>query len=467
MSDQEKRTSLIEDSLADADSIKKAAEQAAIKKLLEEMSPHIKRAINKTINEQDDKDNLSLDDLLDSEGGPEPSSKEVKTGADVAAAKDEPDDDSVVKFKLKPDGTIAAVLDFDAVKGAIEDKVSGIELASTSSPGVEESPDLESITIGEETPEETSEETPEETPAEKPKEEEEVELDLGEVRKLLHNILREDTDGDNLEQYEDPMPPKDEKVNLDVNPDEKVIIVDETGDQDQLIVDMEDEDGDDHPVDAAYEDVFIITDDLPEEDKTAQYVESRRAIRKENKCEEGKQCESCEDLEECGEEMKLEKTDFDDKDEKKDDEKILVDECDEEANKMAYVGENKKLKKMINGLNLKLRESNLLNAKLLFTNKLLLRKDLSFEQFKSIVESFDKAETMREAKLVFESALRSANNGARELSEASGRRNSGRFFGSSSAPMAKALTEIKSNDGVDAEENDLKNRWQLLAGISE
>jgi hypothetical protein len=49
-----------------------------------------------------------------------------------------------------------------------------------------------------------------------------------------------------------------------------------------------------------------------------------------------------------------------------------------------------------------LNEINLLNAKLLYTNKIFKSKNLSESQKVKVLESFDKATTVKEAKLVFE-----------------------------------------------------------------
>jgi hypothetical protein len=49
-----------------------------------------------------------------------------------------------------------------------------------------------------------------------------------------------------------------------------------------------------------------------------------------------------------------------------------------------------------------LNEVNLLNAKLLYTNKIFRAKNLTESQKVKVLEAFDKATTVKEAKLVFE-----------------------------------------------------------------
>jgi hypothetical protein len=49
-----------------------------------------------------------------------------------------------------------------------------------------------------------------------------------------------------------------------------------------------------------------------------------------------------------------------------------------------------------------LKEVNLLNAKLLYTNKIFKAKNLSEDKKVKVLKAFDKAETVKEAKVIFE-----------------------------------------------------------------
>ena len=104
-------------------------------------------------------------------------------------------------------------------------------------------------------------------------------------------------------------------------------------------------------------------------------------------------------------------------------------------------------------LSKKLAETNLLNAKLLFTNKLLQTESLTARQKAQVIEQLDAAETVREAKLVYESLAKALVKPRRTVSE-------GRILGSSSQATRAASTQTKTlNEGVEAE------RWARLAGI--
>ena len=56
----------------------------------------------------------------------------------------------------------------------------------------------------------------------------------------------------------------------------------------------------------------------------------------------------------------------------------------------------------VNALKSELPEVNLLNAKLLYTNKIFRAQNLKEAQKVKVLEAFDKAETVKEAKLIFE-----------------------------------------------------------------
>ena len=80
--------------------------------------------------------------------------------------------------------------------------------------------------------------------------------------------------------------------------------------------------------------------------------------------------------------------------------------------------ENKEYKEAVKFLKSKLHEVNILNAKLLFTNKLFKEFALSNDQKMNVVENFDRAHTTREIKLVYATLCESfgQNKGIRKKS---------------------------------------------------
>jgi hypothetical protein len=102
----------------------------------------------------------------------------------------------------------------------------------------------------------------------------------------------------------------------------------------------------------------------------------------------------------------------------------------------------------------KLAETNLFNAKLLFTNKLLQTESLSAKQKAQVIKQLDEAQTVREAKLIYQSLIRTLAAPA-NLREGTDRR----VLGSASRATRPASTQTL-NEGADVE------RWAQLAGIA-
>ena len=109
----------------------------------------------------------------------------------------------------------------------------------------------------------------------------------------------------------------------------------------------------------------------------------------------------------------------------------------------------------INKLKADLQEVNLLNAKLLYSNKIFRNKNLSEAQKVKVLESFDKANTTKEAKLIFDTL----NEGmtTRERRKPLVREVKG--------SASKATNVIKENKKPIVESNDMVARFQKLAGI--
>ena len=100
-----------------------------------------------------------------------------------------------------------------------------------------------------------------------------------------------------------------------------------------------------------------------------------------------------------------------------------------------------------------LNETNLLNAKLLYVNKVFKANSLSEGQKANVIAAFDKAETVKEVKLVFETVSENIPSGGKKevVREAKG-------FASSAAGTS-------TKPEVIAEANQAVLRMQKLAGI--
>jgi hypothetical protein len=108
----------------------------------------------------------------------------------------------------------------------------------------------------------------------------------------------------------------------------------------------------------------------------------------------------------------------------------------------------------IEELKQELQETNLLNAKLLYTNKIFKAKNLTDPQKVKVLESFDKATTVKEVKLVFETLTESLNNNKKNINESKVRG----FASKTTAPVTTSKQPI-------IESNDAFLRMQKLAGL--
>ena len=163
-------------------------------------------------------------------------------------------------------------------------------------------------------------------------------------------------------------------------------------------------------------------------------------------------------------EEKEEGAHMDDEDEDMDEEidldeiiKALTEEDEEEEEKaeeaMVPAAELDEYRQTVQYLKDKLSEVNLLNAKLLYTNKLFRSRNVSEEQKMKVIEQFDRAANVREVKLVFTTfaesiARKPVNESAKRVSKAS-----------------KPIASTESKKPIIGENTDFKSRMKKLANI--
>ena len=130
-----------------------------------------------------------------------------------------------------------------------------------------------------------------------------------------------------------------------------------------------------------------------------------------------------------------------------------VEEEKEETNEEAE-SELEEAYNVIKFLKSKINEVNLLNAKLLFSNKLFRNHSLNESQKMKVIENFDRAQSLREVKLVFATLSESFNiNGnktKRSIKESYASKST-----RSTAPSKKVISEG----------SDLSARWRKLANL--
>jgi hypothetical protein len=109
----------------------------------------------------------------------------------------------------------------------------------------------------------------------------------------------------------------------------------------------------------------------------------------------------------------------------------------------------------VKSLREQLTEMNLFNAKLLYVNKLIQSHSVSPGKRRSIIESLDKAQNLREVKLLYRSLTQSLDGGGKKSLSESRRRTMG--SSSRATPSASADRSAGSAGEVD--------RWARLAGL--
>jgi flagellar biosynthesis/type III secretory pathway chaperone len=126
------------------------------------------------------------------------------------------------------------------------------------------------------------------------------------------------------------------------------------------------------------------------------------------------------------------------------------------ANSMAETNnmeaELKEAYQTIKTIQTELQEVNLFNAKLLYTNKIFKAKTLTESQKVKVLAAFDKAASVKEAKLVFETLSEGFKEKKSPVNESLLRGSASRAAG---VADKKPILEV----------NDQFARWQTLAGI--
>ena len=138
------------------------------------------------------------------------------------------------------------------------------------------------------------------------------------------------------------------------------------------------------------------------------------------------------------------------------DEEEEVTEEVEENNELEEVKKSlEEHREVIVHLREKINEVNLLNAKLLYTNKLFRNHNLNDGQKLKVVETFDRATNIREVKLVF-TTLAESFDGVRVATKK-------RSVNESVA--SKAVASTKPKQEIVEESNDVADRFKQLAGL--
>tara|TARA_R110000744_G_scaffold135942_2_gene245642 strand:+ start:730 stop:1656 length:927 start_codon:yes stop_codon:yes gene_type:complete len=272
------------------------------------------------------------------------------------------------------------------------------------------------------------------------------------LQSMLSNKIAEEMD-DELEE-EDDLAATDTSME-----DEEVAIADTTADAaDTGSADDETEEtGSDLPAEESYDEAEEI-DEMADMDEDELELES---IIKELEDEDAEVEET--PVAEADEEMEIEESDDaetmdeEGEDEEMDLEEIISalreeDELEETEDEVEEESDLEEAYKVIRFLKSKINEVNLLNSKLLYSNKLFRGNSLSESQKMKVIETFDRANSVREVKLVYSTLAESITNYVpkKRVNES---------FAS------KTIGSTKPSKGVIVESNTFATRMQRLAGL--
>jgi len=143
-------------------------------------------------------------------------------------------------------------------------------------------------------------------------------------------------------------------------------------------------------------------------------------------------------------------------------------EADDEAEKQSsekmasLETELAEYRKAVNLLRGKLHEVNLLNAKLLYTNKIFRKEGLSNEQKVMVVENFDRATNVREVKMVYTVLVETLTSAAKVVKAT---KSASKVVAEGLASKATPSTAPKTPAVGVIAENAVATRLKQLAGI--
>ena len=270
-----------------------------------------------------------------------------------------------------------------------------------------------------------------------------------------------DEDEDPSDEHSDEM---DESEIIEIDGVKYAPVVSEEEDDEEDMDEMKDEDDEDMDEDLDLE--AVIKELESELDEAEEVEESKEEVEEQSKSSgigagDNKVSHASSGDEEDPGKGKLKEGE--DKDDKEVDEDIDLDEVlaalseeEDEDEKKDEVAELKsdldEHRSVIETLREKLNEVNLLNAKLLFTNKLFRKHGLNNEQKMKVVEQFDRASNLREVKLVYSTLGESFGSRKNEINESKG-------------AASKPIASTKPEKEVITESSDLRDRFKKLANL--
>ena len=125
--------------------------------------------------------------------------------------------------------------------------------------------------------------------------------------------------------------------------------------------------------------------------------------------------------------------------------------------------ELKKTKSALNTIRTELNEVNLLNSKLLYVNRIFKANNLSEAQKLRVVETLDKAESVKEAKLIYETVKDTFTISKKK--KTTPKRSIRENFGMALKSSGTTQSSVRNNSII-SESNDMVARFKKLANIN-
>ena len=270
---------------------------------------------------------------------------------------------------------------------------------------------------------------------------------------MLNPVMRKGLEGDDVAEKETEYMREEEDMDLDEIlaelEESEDLNEEEITEAEEDEVEVEDEE-EVETEDETEEDEEIDLDDMSEEDLKSFIEDVIADMVEAGELEAGDAVEDEED-----EEVEVEDMDMEDDEmesmEVEAEETADIEEAKEEMDEVK--AELDEALETIAILKSELNEINLLNAKLLYANKIFKAKNLNEAQKVKVLGAFDKAETVKEAKIVFETLSESFKSVKKTVNEG--------IIGSAS----KATLAPKTSKKPIVESDEMVNRFKKLAGI--
>ena len=283
-------------------------------------------------------------------------------------------------------------------------------------------------------------------------EEAEEEMEEDETEEAYHSEEAEVEEYKEAEMEEDEMEMDSEEEEMEMDSEEDEMEMDSEEDEDEM--DSEEEEME---MDSEEEEMEMDS----EEDEDELDLESIiRELEDENEMgsEEEMEMTEEEDVDEEEDMDEEEEIDLDEvirtlKEMEDSEEEVSEEEDMDEEEDEDMAGELEEAYTTIKSLQTTINEVNLLNAKLLYTNKLFRTFDLNENQKVKVLENFDRTSSVREVKLVFSTLAENLN--VAKKTKVVVREGYASKATKSSAPKKKIISEG----------NELAARWKKLAGL--